>query len=81
MNKEILIANINLIHTTKRGYERIKHNLKLDTDEVMEYFKTIVLDKNSNIYKQGKNWYCENGNIRITINSYNYSIITAHLMK
>ena len=40
-----------------------------------------ILDKNCNIYKQGKNWYCEIDNIKITINSYSYTIITAHLIK
>lgn len=33
------------------------------------------------IYKQGKNWYCEIDDIKITINSYRYTIITAHKLK
>ena len=37
-------------------------------------------DKNCNIYKQGKNWYCEVENIKITVNSYSYTIITAHML-
>ncbi|MFR8010297.1 MAG: DUF3781 domain-containing protein [Clostridia bacterium] len=37
--------------------------------------------KNRNIYKQGENWYCEVENIKITINSYSYTIITAHIVK
>ena len=78
MNKEILLSNIDKIHTTKMGVDRIKRNLKLDTDEVVEYCKNKVLDKDCNIYKQGKNWYCEIDNIKITINSYSYTIITAH---
>ena len=40
-----------------------------------------ALDKNCNIYKHGKNWYCEIDNIKITINSYSYTIITAHKLK
>ena len=77
MNKEILLSNINKIHTTELGVIRIKNNLKIDTD-VVDYCKKKVLDKECNIYKQGKNWYCEIGNIIITINSYSYTIITAH---
>lgn len=38
------------------------------------------MDKNSKIYKQGKNWYVEIDHIKITINSYSYTIITAHLI-
>ena len=72
-----LLDNINKLHTTKMGVSRIKRNLNIDTDEV-EYCKKIILDKDSNIYKKGKNYYCENNNIIITINSYSYTIITAH---
>ncbi len=78
MNKEILLSNIDKIHTTEMGIDRIKKNLKLDTNDVVEYCKNKVLEKNCNIFKQGKNWYCEIENIIITINSYNYTIITAH---
>lgn len=78
MNKEILLSNIGKIHTTKMGIDRIKRNLKLDTNDVVNYCKNKVLDKDCNIYNQGKNWYCEIDNIKITINSYSYTIITAH---
>ena len=77
----LLLLNIDKIHTTKMGINRIKKNLKLNTyDDVVEYCKNKILDKKSNIYKQDKNWYCEIDNIRITINSYSYTIITAHLI-
>ena len=76
-----LLDNIDKIHTTEMGVDRIKRNLKIDTADVVEYCKNKVLDKNCNIYKQGKNWYCEVENIKITINSYSYTIITAHIVK
>ena len=81
LNKDILLSNIDKIHTTEMGINRIKKNLKLDTKDVVEFCKNKILDKNCNIYKQGKNWYCEIDNIKITINSYSYTIITAHLIK
>ena len=77
MNNE-LINNINKIHTTKMGIDRIKKNLNLDTNNVVEYCTNKILDNKSNIYKKGKNYYCEIDNIIITINSYSYTIITAH---
>ena len=80
-DKQILLNNIDKVHTTEMGIDRIKKNLKLDTDDVVYYCKNKVLDKNCNIYKQGKNWYCEIDNIKITINSYSYTIITAHKLK
>ena len=77
-DKQILLDNISKVHTTEMGIDRIKKNLKLNTNDVVEFCKNKILDKNCNIYKQGKNWYCEIDNIRITINSYSYTIITAH---
>lgn len=78
MNKELLL-NIDKIHTTKMGVDRIKNNLKLN-DDVVIYLKNKIIDKHSKIYKQGKNWYCEIDNIRITINASSYTIITAHII-
>lgn len=79
-NKKVLLDNIDKIHTTEMGVDRIKKNLKLDTDDVVEYCKNKISDPRCNIYKQGKNWYCEIDNIKITVNSRSYTIITAHLI-
>ena len=74
-----LLLNIDKLHTTKMGIDRIKKNLNIN-DYVVEYCKKQIVNKNCNIYKNGKNWYCEINNIRITINSSSYTIITAHLI-
>lgn len=75
-----LLTNIDKIHTTKNGINRIKNNLELNNEDVVEYCKNKILTNNCNIYKKGKNWYCEIDKIKITINSYSYTIITAHKM-
>ena len=80
-SKEILLSNIDKLHTTEIGIDRIKRNLKINTENVVKYCKEKILDNNCNIYKQGKNWYCEVDNIIITDNSYSYTIITAHTKK
>lgn len=79
-DKKILLDNIDKIHTTNMGIDRIKRNLGIDSADVVEYCKNRILDNSCNIYKKGKNWYCEAGNIRITINSHSYTIITAHII-
>ncbi len=81
MNKEILLSNIDKIHTTEMGEERIRKNLKIETEDVVEYCKNKIVEEKCNIYKQGKNWYCIINNIKITVNSYTYTIITAHQIK
>ena len=73
-----MLENIDKIHTTELGIIRIKKNLKIDCD-VVTYLKEKILKKYAYIYKKGKNYYVEVDNIIITINSYNYCIITAHL--
>ena len=80
-DKRILLDNVDKIHTTEMGVDRIKRNLRIDEEDVVGYCINKILDKNCNIYKQGKNWYCEAGNIKITVNSYSYTIITAHIKK
>ena len=65
-DKQILLDNISKVHTTEMGIDRIKKNLKLNTNDVVEFCKNKILDKNCNIYKQGKNWYCEIDNIELT---------------
>lgn len=80
MSKKELIMSIDKLHTTNLGEKRINNNLSINGD-IVKYLKNKILDNNSIVYKKGKNYYCEIDNIRITINSYNYCIITAHIMK
>ena len=53
-DKDILLDNIDKIHTTEMGIDRIKRNLKIDTTDVVEYCKSKILDKDCNIYRLGK---------------------------
>lgn len=80
MDCQILLSNIDKIHTTEMGIIRIKKNLSLDNIDVVEFIKKIIIDNNSIIKKIGKNWYVDNNNYRITVNSYSYTIITAHII-
>lgn len=80
-DKNTLINHIEKLHTTKMGIDRIKRNLTLETEDVVAYCKRKILDNDCQIYKQGKNWYCEIDSIRITVNSHSYTIITAHVMR
>ena len=77
---ELLIENIEKLHTTAMGADRIKRNLKSGTDDVVGYCRESILNQNCRITRQGKNWYCKTENIRITVNAYSHTIITAHIM-
>lgn len=77
-DKNILISNLEKIHTTTLGIERIKKNLQLDVEDVVSWCCEKIKNKNSKITRQGKNWYITIDNFKITVNAYSYTIITAH---
>lgn len=76
-----LIYNIERLHTTEMGADRIRRNLASDCDNVMELCKTVILNKEASIKRMGKNWYVTLENITLTVNAGSYTVITAHLNK
>ena len=54
--KGILIGNIDRVHTTEMGIDRIRRNLGLDDIDVVTWCKERILDKKSVIEKHGKIW-------------------------
>ena len=78
--KEFL-ENIDRVHTTEMGVERIRKNLSLDIDDVVGYCKEKIMKPEAIITRQGKNWYAHVDGCVLTINAYSYTIITAHLEK
>ncbi|MBD5496757.1 MAG: DUF3781 domain-containing protein [Lachnospiraceae bacterium] len=73
-----LLENIDKLHTTEMGVERIKKNLQIEVDDVVQWCKTQILNKDTVIEKIGKNWYATIDNCQITVNANSYTIITAH---
>ena len=78
---EVLRGNIDKVHTTTMGVDRIKRNLGLSDIDEVEYCKQMLLDERCCIYRQGKNWYGEIDDVVITVNAFSYTIITAHQVK
>ena len=76
-----LIDNLDKLHTTELGIVRIKRNLSLDTDDVVEWCKNKINSKNAVITRNGKNWYINIDSAVITVNAFSYTIITAHKEK
>ena len=76
--QDTLIENIDKVHTTDMGADRIKRNLGLKDVDAVKWCKEKILDKNAVITRQGKNWYVKIDNIIITVNAHSYTIITAH---
>ena len=76
-----LIKNIDKLHTTEMGVERIKRNLGLTNCDAVEWCWSKIMDKRAIIGRQGKNWYAQIDGCIITVNASSYTIITAHKEK
>ncbi|MBR6023917.1 MAG: DUF3781 domain-containing protein [Methanobrevibacter sp.] len=79
-SKDILIQNIEKIHTTEMGIGRISKNLEI-TGDAVEYCKNKILKKESAVKREGKNYYVDIDDCIITVNASSYTIITAHKKK
>ena len=77
MHKETLLENVDKIHTTEMGIARIQKNLGID-DEPVGYCISKLKKEESQVTKEGKNYYVHVDGCKITINSSSFTIITAH---
>lgn len=73
-----LLDNLDKLHTTELGIDRIKSNLSLETGDVVGWCKNKISSENAAIVRKGKNWYITVDGCMITVNAYSYTIITAH---
>lgn len=77
-----LPMNLDRLHTTDLGVERIKKNLSLDAAiDVVGWCRDIMKDPNSEWVRRGKNWYIQTDDCIITVNAFSDTIITAHKRK
>ncbi len=75
-----LLQNLNRLHTTPMGIDRIRRNLSLgqEVTDVVIWCKEKIQLPEAQITRQGKNWYVSIEGAVITVNAYSYTIITAH---
>ena len=73
-----LLENLDRVHTTEMGVDRIRRNMKLGDIDVVSWCKEKILDKSAKIERRGKNWYVHDNECIITVNASSYTIITVH---
>ena len=69
-----LLENLDRLHTTELGVIRIKKNLSLNVENVIEWCKEKISLSNAKIIRKGKNWYITIDNCIITVNAYSYTV-------
>jgi ribosomal protein S18 acetylase RimI-like enzyme len=72
-----LMDNIDKLHTTALGVERIRRNLDLQVEDIVLWCKEAVKSADV-IFGLGKNLYVYESGAVITINEQSHTIITAH---
>ena len=80
-NSRELIMNIDKIHTTEMGSDRIRRNLVLGDVDVVAWCQSKIQISGADIEHRGKNWYIRIDGCEITVNASSYTIITAHRIK
>ena len=76
-----LLENLEKVHTTEMGVDRIKRNIGVDVEDIVEYCVDKIKQDNAVIERKGKNYYVTVDGIIITVNASSYTIITAHKEK
>jgi hypothetical protein len=78
MSSAELLVDIDKIHTTPMGAERIRKNIGLIVPDVVKWCKQKIQEPKAEITHRGKNWYVNIDGCEITVNAHSYTIITAH---
>ncbi len=81
LNKEEIQIIQKSLHTMPLCEVRIKKNLGLECVNVIEFCKSLIQNEKCNVYKQGKNYYFELDNIKLTVNAKSFTVITAHKIR
>ncbi len=76
-----LLNNLDKVHTTEMGVDRIKRNIEVDVEDIVKYCIDKIKQENAVIERKGKNYYVNVDGIIITVNASSYTIITAHKKK
>lgn len=76
-----LLINLDKLHTTELGLERIRKNLSLDSADILNWCRNQIGLPDAVITRKGKNWYVSINGYIFTINAFSYTIITAHREK
>lgn len=75
------LQQLDTLHTTELGVLRIKKNLRLQEEDVVEWCRERIKKQEAQIIRKGKNWYIDIEDCVITVNAYSNTIITAHKKK
>ena len=74
-----LTENLDKLHTTPLGLERIRRNCFPECGDVVEWCRERISEPEAAAARYGKNWYVTSGDYVFTVNARSFTIITAHI--
>ncbi len=74
---------LNNVCYTPLVFNRVNKKLQvnLSNEEIKTLVEQIISNKTTTIVKNGKNYYLQNNDIELVINSFNYRLITVNKLK
>ena len=73
-----LLTQLDLLHTTELGEERIRRNLNLPVEcDVVQACRELIVQADK-IERRRKNWYVTCDDVVLTVNAGSLTLITAH---
>lgn len=74
---------LNNVCYTSLVFNRVNKKLQvnLSNEEIKTLVEQIISNKTTTIVKNGKNYYLQNNDIELVINSFNYRLITVNKLK
>lgn len=75
------VLDLGQLHTTELGIKRIRKNLCLEVEDVLDWCRKRMEAPGHTITRRGKNWYINAAGIEWTVNAHSNTIITAHRKK
>lgn len=76
--REQLLLNLDKLSSTKLGLQRVRKNISLESEEVIQFCKEKIEKEVAKIEKVGKNYYIKIDSVEITVNANTFTIIAAH---
>lgn len=74
---DILMNNLDKLHTTTLGKSRILRNLGMSDCNVIQWIRKVITEHEVSVIRRGKNYYVTAAGCVFTIHAGSFTVITA----
>ena len=73
------LTNLDKLHTTELGFERIRKNLSLDSVDILNWCRNQIGLPDAVITRKGKNWYVSINGCIFAVNAFSSLALLLYL--